>query len=188
MPILGIIASAISGNLSVPSYDSIATTTVGSGGAASITFSSIPATYTHLQIRGITRPTETGTSGSAYVYLRVNSDSGSNYSRHFLYGEGTVGVQAGASQTEIRAAFEMRDGFTANCFAALIVDVLDYANTNKYKTVRTLSGFDTNGLGYIALGSGLWMNTNATTSLTFTPEVGNFKEYSTLALYGIKGA
>lgn len=191
MPVLGIIASQMTGHLWAPSgaYDSIATTTVGAGGAASITFSSIPSTYTHLQIRGITRPTEAGTSGSSYVYLRVNSDSGSNYSRRSLYGDGTsAGTQAGASQTEIRAAFEMRDGFTANCFCALIVDVLDYANTNKYKTVRAFSGFDTNGLGYSTLGSGLWMNTNATTSLTFTPEVGNFKEYSTLALYGIKSA
>jgi hypothetical protein len=51
MPILGIIASAITGNLVTTSYESIETVTVGSGGSATVTFSSIPATYTHLQIK-----------------------------------------------------------------------------------------------------------------------------------------
>jgi hypothetical protein len=55
MPILGIIASAITGNLVTTSYESIATVTVGGGGAATVAFTSIPATYTHLQIRGIGR-------------------------------------------------------------------------------------------------------------------------------------
>lgn len=189
-PILGIWASQNYSRYSLPtSFDSIATTTVGAGGSSSITFSSIPSTYTHLQIRGISRPSEAGSTGAQYLYLRMNSDSGSNYARHFLYGEGSsAGTQAGASQTEIRVIYQLRDGFTAGIYATSVIDILDYANTSKYKTTRSLGGFDANGSGYISLGSGLWMNTNAITSLTLTCEVGNFVQYSSFALYGIKGA
>jgi hypothetical protein len=85
MPILGIMASQISGHLFAPSgaYDSIATTTLSSP-AASITFSSIPATYTHLQIRGIAR----STAAAGNVSIAYNSDTGSNYAGHDLYGDG----------------------------------------------------------------------------------------------------
>jgi hypothetical protein len=77
--------------------------------------------------------------------------------------------------------------FTANVFNGYVVDVLDYANTNKYKTVRALQGFDSNGDGRIYLGSNLWKNTNAVTSITLTAFSGNFVQYSHFALYGIKG-
>jgi hypothetical protein len=88
MPILGIIASAITGNLVTTSYESIATVTVGSGGAANVEFTSIPATYTHLQVRGIGRSLEANT-GVDVQYLRFNSDTGSNYAWHQLVGNGS---------------------------------------------------------------------------------------------------
>jgi hypothetical protein len=69
------------------------------------------------------------------------------------------------------------------------MDILDYANTNKYKTVRTLSGYDLNNATYGALRSysGLWMNTNAITSIKFYADGVNLAQYSQFALYGIKG-
>jgi hypothetical protein len=166
----------------------IASTLVGAGGVNQVTFNDIPQTYKHLQIRGISRPTESGSTGGQYVYLRMNADAGTSYARHFLTGDGSTATAAGAaSQTEIRASYQLRNGFTAGIYAAVIVDILDYSNTNKYKTTRSLGGFDSNGGGYAALGSGLWMNTNSINSLTLLCEVGDFVQYSRFSLYGIKG-
>ena len=179
---LGVVASQISGHLWAPSgaYDSIATTTVGSGGSATITFSSIPATYTHLQVRAFVR--------DAYGPFRFNSDTGANYTRHYLYGDGaSVVAGSGTSQTSIDLITATS---TASTFGVNIVDILDYTNTNKYKTVRVLRGEDLNGSGSVMLGSGLWLNTSAITSITFnaTGLGGSFAQYTSLALYGIRGA
>lgn len=171
------------------SYDSIATTTVGAGGSSTITFSSIPSTYTHLQLRGIVRSTTSGTSIGDNVDLRFNSDSGSNYARHLLQGDGsTAATSTNTSGSLTRFTVAPRAGTTASTFTGFVMDILDYANTNKYKTLRTLSGVDTNGAGIVMFISGLWMSTSAVTSITLLPEANNFSEYSQFALYGIKGA
>lgn len=178
---LGVIASQISGHLWAPSgaYDSIATTTVGTGGASSITFSSIPSTYTHLQIRGIAQAT------LATGFIRFNSDSASNYATHYLYGDGASAASGAATNQTISYAFLATA--SANIFGGAVIDILDYTNTNKYKTMRSLSGGDQNGTGYIELISGLWQSTSAITSITLIPASGNFAQYSSFALYGIKG-
>ena len=69
-------------------------------------------------------------------------------------------------------------------FGTFIVDILDYANTNKYKTMRALDGFDANGSGYAVLWSGNWRSTSAVSTITITG--GTFAQYSSFALYGIK--
>jgi hypothetical protein len=191
MPILGIMASAISGNLFAPSgaYDSIATTTVGSGGAATITFSSIPATYQHLQLRMLTRGT--GTSGFTIDTI-FNNDSGSNYGpSHYLEGDGSAvaaGVANSASTTKITTFASPKSNSTASVFGGFIVDILDYANTSKYKTLRHFGGFDGNGSGFIDFDSGLWMSTSAINRIDITTGGTSFAQYSSFALYGIKGA
>jgi hypothetical protein len=152
-------------------FDSIATTTVGSGGAADITFSSIPSTYTHLQIRGILK------DGGAQIV--VNADTGANYRRHVLYGDGSSAGAATATNFSI-ATYST----SANIFAGNIIEILDYANTNKYKTFRVLAGFDANGSGEAILHSGLWLSTSAITSIKF--QGATIAQYSQLALYGIK--
>jgi hypothetical protein len=187
MPILGIIASAITGNLVTTSYESIATVTVGGGGSATITFSSIPATYTHLQIRAICKTTA-GTSNINSIFGQFNSDTGSNYARHFLNGSGSAaGVGAGTSNSSMFFGTNI-ETLGTNAFAANVIDILDYANTNKYKTTRSLSGVDANGSGYVQFMSGLWMNTAAVTSITISPNSDDFIQYSQFALYGIKGS
>ena len=184
MPILGILASAMTGNLNVNSYESIATTTVGSGGTSTITFSSIPATYTHLQIRGIARTT----SGTNVDFrIQMNSDTGSNYARHSLRGDGT-NVNGEANASQIYMWLDRAIPGATDIFGDVVIDILDYANTSKYKTMRGLGGADRNGSGIIALSSGLWMDTSAITTLTITLETGSFAEYSSIALYGIKGS
>lgn len=180
MNILGIIASSKFGD--VGDFESIATTTVGSGGAADVTFSSIPATFTHLQIRGIA---QSGTTPR--IYLRYNGDTGSNYTYHFLEGNGSsASVSAGANQTE---NWLFINGFIgANDISPFIVDILDYANTNKYKTIRSLHGGEDNSSGNIALASGLWRDTSAINAIRLFASSGTFTQYTQFALYGIRSA
>jgi hypothetical protein len=169
-------------------YFPIATTTLASS-AASVTFGSIPSTYTHLQVRAIARSTTSGTAQDE-IQLTMNGDTGSNYAYHFVYGNGSNAVAAnGVSQTYIRSAFAPRASATTSSFGGLVLDVLDYKNTSKNTTIRSLSGGDLNNTeGLIALCSGLWINTSAVTSLTFKPESGNnFPQYTSFTLYGIKG-
>ena len=165
--------------VSTNSYESIATTTLGTT-ASSVTFSSIAATYTHLQIRCMALM-----SASDNDYrLQFNSDTASNYSRHFMYGDGaTVAASGTANETKILIGY---NAATYTNSTAAIVDILDYANTNKYKTVQSLAGVDKNGGGYMFLLSGNWRNTNAITSITITPGAGTFNQYSSFALYGVK--
>jgi hypothetical protein len=161
--------------------------TVGSGGSSTISFSSIPSTYKHLQIRGILRTNDTGTWNNQG--MQFNGDTGSNYAFHTLYGNGstasaTATTSASSYNDFMRAA---SNSLTAGIFGASVVDILDYTNTSKYKTVRVLAGGDSNGAGMIGLTSGLWMNTNAITSITIIPSGGTAIQYSSFALYGIKG-
>ena len=194
MPILGIMASQISGHLWAPSgaYDSIATVTVGGAGAASITFSSIPATYTHLQIRGISR-INTAATAASYNLLSFNSDTtAGNYYIHTLAGTGAVAVSEaypGQSGEGFYQGESTRNNLTSGIFAANVHDILDYANTSKYKTIRTLNGWDANGSGELYFSSGLWMSTSAITSITINPVATRaFVQYTQFALYGVKGA
>jgi hypothetical protein len=171
-------------------YDSIATTTVGAGGAASITFSSIPQTYTHLQIRGIAKWTTTGNDQSTIQFI-LNSDTGSNYAYHAIRSNGSSAIAVGqASYTRYLSYLGAPSSFSsyANMFGATVFDLHDYTDTNKYKTMRSLVGFNTNGGSDSAgLSSGLWMSTTAVTSITVALD-GNLAQYSSFALYGIKGA
>lgn len=187
MPILGIIASSITGNLFTNSYESIATTTVGSGGSATITFSSIPAIYKHLQIRAFCKCTASD-SNIQSIFGQFNSDTGSNYARHFLNGSGSAVAQNGyTSQTSMFFGTNINANVTS-VFASNVIDILDYTNTNKYKTTRSMSGVDANGTGFVQFMSGLWLNTAAITSITIRPNSDDFAQYSSFALYGIRGA
>jgi hypothetical protein len=183
-PILGIWASAQ--QLAVnTAYESIATTTVGGGGSASVTFSSIPSTYTHLQIRGIANRTS---GGDDNINLRVGNgsiDTGSNYSTHQMFGDGAGVTASGTANASIITAIPCSSA--SSSFGGFVIDILDYANVNKYKTVRILSGDDRNGSGYVILRSGNWRNTSAIDTISFIPNSGNISQYSSFALYGIKG-
>jgi hypothetical protein len=166
-----------------PAFNSIATQTVGSGGASSITFSSIPSTYTHLQLRVLSK-----TVGGDYndLQMNFNGDTGNNYAWHRMYGNGAVGVAQATTSTNYLPLLDTGSTQGSNVFAVNVSDILDYTNTNKYKVTRTLEGADNNGTSYIILSSGLWQNTSAITSITLVGQGGNFVQYSSFALYGIK--
>ena len=187
MSILGIIAS--SRLAAAGDFESIATVTVGSGGAASATFSSIPGTYTHLQIRASAR-TNRGDFQDV-VGIKYNSDTGTNYNWHYIVGDGaSASANAGTTTATNWGALVGGNSVNASTFGGFVLDILDYANTNKYKTHRTLSGVDNNDTnGRILLMSGAWRNTNAITSIELYPAFGSlFNQYSSFALYGIKAA
>ena len=185
MPILGTVSSQFSGK-PFGSFESISTVSLNSS-QATIEFTSIPATYTHLQLRFIARGSYGSDSG---VHIRFNSDTGSNYSRHRVYGENTTAGSDGSdNNTEMVAG---KIGNVSNIFGAAIIDILDYANTNKYKTIRGLVGHDRNASGGIVLlASGNWRNTNAVTSILLRLDDyslgGEWQQYSQFSLYGIKG-
>jgi hypothetical protein len=172
------------------SFESIAST-VGDGSISTITFSSIPSTFQHLQIRFQGRVVFSGGGGIYNAFIRFNSDSSSNYTWHAMRGTGSSTVAyASISETKITADSVFPDsGVTANVFGTAIVDVLDYVSASKNKTVRVFSGYETNSAGNVWLQSGVWLNTNAITSVTITNNGSYaFPTGSVFSLYGIKGA
>jgi hypothetical protein len=178
MRILGVTASSI---LKVTgSYESIASSSPTSGSA--VTLSSIPSTYKHLQLRVFAL---TAANGGLF-YLRLNGDSGTNYTRHLLSGDGSsVSAIGGTGQDYI----QMSNAFSDNTYGfSMIIDIHDYASTSKYKTVRLSTGQDRNGAGTMTLRSGLWLDTSAISSLSVTTDFSTFSSGTTISLYGIKGA
>jgi hypothetical protein len=183
MPIFGITASS---NMTTKLSDffQIATTTLATT-TASIEFTSIPQDYTHLQIRGILRGSSASTDLN--VEVQFNSDTATNYSVHGLYGTGSAAVSyADVSSTFARAARITAASSSASFFGSMVTDILDYANTNKYKTMRTITGNDQNGSGLVFMNSSNWRSTSAITSIKLYPATGSFVQYSSLALYGVK--
>jgi hypothetical protein len=181
---LGILGSSLAAG---GDFESIATVTVGSGGAANIEFTSIPSTYQHLQVRLISRA-NFSFAGGLSLYIRLNSDSGSNYRWHRLHGDGASVVAAAAAAADDRMEFwkSVADTSTASSvFGAQIVDILDYGSTSKATTARAFNGYDANGIGTVSIQSGLWTSTNAVSTITLTSD-GNWLQHTTAALYGVK--
>ena len=188
-PILGIMASQISGHLWEPqgAYDALATVTP-SGSTGTITFAGIPNTYKHLQLRSMCRGTQSGAFTN--MTLRVGNgsiDSGSNYTYHRLFGNGsTVTADGLANQTSGLIGIT-GTGTGANTFYTSVIDILDYQDTNKFKTLRSLDGYDNNGDGVVFLQSFLWRSTSAITTIEIALGGGqNINSNSQITLYGVK--
>ena len=151
----------------------IATTTLTTS-AADVTFSSISGSYTDLRVVYATTA-----SGSAVNYLRFNSDSSSNYSRTYMYGNGSAaGTGRDTSATGIYGPFTMSSAITSNT-----IDIMNYSNTTTYKTCLVRAGAANNGT---IASVGLWRSTAAITSVSITCDGANFASGSTFTLYGIK--
>jgi hypothetical protein len=150
-------------------------TYTASGSQSSITFSSIPSTYTDLIM------VFAGTSAStSNLTMQFNGDTASNYSVTRLYGTGTAaGSDRQSTQTGMNLGYVLGTGITND-----IYQVFNYANTTTYKTAIGRS----NNTGDSAqAGVGLWRSTAAITSITIVAS-GNFSSASTFTLYGIKAA
>lgn len=188
MHVIGTIASSIL--KSNAAFDSIATAS-GTGSSGVITFSSIPSTYKHLQLRILARTNEVATGG-ALMLLQFNGVSTTSYAQHEIRGAngGSLTAARYANQSQIETAWYVRDSELTNDYGVGIIDILDYASTAKYKTVRVYSGYEANtGGSRMTLSSGLFMSTSAISSLTLNGSAGSnsFLTGSKFALYGIKG-
>jgi len=178
------IASLLGGGAppEVGDYESIATTNVGAGGTSTITFSSIPSTYKHLQIRAICKMPQYES-----MILRFNGISTNSYSRHYMQGSGSSVSAGGAANLTSVSNLLYADGSATSNYGAFITDILDYSSTDKNKTTRTLWGQDFNGSGYLGFDSGAFYSTNAVSTITLTTSgAQTISQYSSFALYGIK--
>jgi hypothetical protein len=192
MPIVGSFAGAsaraygLGAGVAIGDFESIATTVL-TGNQSTINFTSIPQTYTHLQLRIIGRNNQVGTNQKEYWKLQFNSDTtNNNYRRHEIFGNGAAPAAAAYQDGGISL------GPTPNAtstFSVHIADILDYANTNKYKTVRNIAGYDGNGFGEVHFNSGIWISTSAITTINLNPFISgsnSFTQYTSIALYGVK--
>ena len=167
-------------------YTLISSVTVGSGGAASMSFSSIPSTYTDLVLYTSLRSTTTGTASDRAAIVKFNG-SASNYSARRLYGyEGTL--TGSDSSTGIDIYYSGTTG-TTNTFSNDFVYLSNYASAT-YKAVSVDNASEQNSAtkNWLALYAWLWSDSAAITSITLTPDAGNFAQYSTAYLYGISNA
>ncbi len=170
------------------SYESLQSVTL-TGTQTMIEFASIPTTYSHLQVRVSGRSTGAYTYSSCY--LRYNSDTGNYYTYHSLFGDG-ASVQSygrGLAGDTIVVAQNITGATAASGnFGTVIVDILDYSNTNKYKVTRSLGGYDNNGsgtpIGTISMNSSSWNNTSAITNIKLYTD-GDFASGTVASLYGI---
>lgn len=162
-------------------YTAIATTTVGAGGTNTISFTSIPQTYTDLVIKLSTRPT-TGAAGGG-MDIGFNNSTSSFTSRYIL-GDGSA-----ASSTTATTTFALVGSTTtASTFATTEIYIPNYTSSNN-KSFGSESFEEANAtLAYSTILAGLWSNTAAITSIQITNTRPTFAQYSTATLYGIKNS
>jgi len=160
----------------------IATVTVGSGGAASMDFTAIPATYTDLKVVVCGREA-TGTS--LFFTMQINGVA-TNQATREVRGSGA----AATSGTNTIATLDQNgSGTTASVFGSAEVYITNYASTTTYKAISIDSVSENNAAAaYMRLSAGLWSSNSAINQLTFYPSSGNIAQYSTATLYGIKSS
>jgi hypothetical protein len=166
-------------------YIAIATVTVGAGGASSIDFSSIPATYTDLKLVLSTRDSKTSATWSD-MRMRFNSDSSSSYPMLLLYGDGTAPASANQTDTGIIWVWANSNNSTASTFSNAEVYIPNYTSSSN-KSVSINATVENNAtVALNAFTAARWTNSSAITSISITPGTANFLQHSSATLYGIK--
>ena len=155
-----------------------------SSATSNINFDSIPQTFTHLQFR-VSASSATATD-SFTIYGFDGTGGSANAATHILYGNGTSVFSAGATG-QYNPALTQIPAASTSIRGSVIVDILDYRSVNKYKTVRSIGGYDANGSGYIALASVLAFGIGSSTALgaVWFYCANNFSAGSRIDLYGI---
>lgn len=186
---LGVLAASGAGGID---YEPIATVLVSTA-TGSIAFNSIPNTYKHLVIRLVSR-NDNGGATASLGGLRLNGDTASNYSSHNVgsNASGTLITQANANRSFMPTGYAAGSAATTSAFGVSIIELLDYTNTNKNKTTRTIQSMihsvSASNLSFTQIMSGAWLNTAAVTSVTLFDANGyNFTAGTRATLYGIKG-
>lgn len=191
MTILGVTASSIAKPSA--SFDSIATAS-GTGSSSQITFSSIPNTYQHLQLRIYSRLAGAGPTVTD-LELRINGDTGNNYTSHMGYGLGdnTTGVQNYTSTSRIALLYAGTVAPNSGAEGFALIDIHNYARTTSKKVMRFqyTPGFESASPGIYGVfyGSALYNISNtAVSSILIQSGAGqNFETTTRIDLYGIKG-
>jgi hypothetical protein len=162
------------------SYSSIASQTVGAGGATTVVFTNIPQNYSHLQIRMY------GFAVNSDIGLQFNSDNSVSYSRHYHYGSGSAVTSSGTILGGNNWVEPLYVTGNTTYPASSVSDILDYSSTLKNKVMRTISGYDTGSAGYFILYSGLWTSLAPISSMTFFSNGSSLtNQYTTIAIYGM---
>jgi hypothetical protein len=179
--LLGILNSQAAGG-GGGAFDLLETTTLTSS-ASSVTFSGLGAysDYKHLQIRMVAH--SEAHTGSASLFLRLNSDTGNNYSYHGLLGNGSAVSSSGVASISTFDAGQIPGSNLTNQYSATSIDLLDFQSTTKFKTFRSLSANATNQIG---LRSGVWQSLSGVTSLTLTDSSGDLFTGTRASIYGVK--
>ena len=165
-------------------YKAIATVTVGSGGASNIEFTSIPGTYTDLVIKYSARCDQSGVAPT-FTNITFNSNT-SSYTYRRIYGDGSSATSSSGSAQYIDNI--AGTGATASTFTNVETYIPNYAGSNN-KSYSTDVALENNGTtAHTALYAGLWSNTAAITSVKLSPATGNYVQYTTATLYGIKNS
>jgi hypothetical protein len=158
-----------------PTYKALATITLGSS-AATVTFSSIPASYRDLVLISNIRQ---NTTGARQCNLQPNGDTGNAF---LVYMDGS-GSAAFSGTTSALSMFYMASGPAANTNVISITQILDYSATDKFKTILTRAG---SSFDPVSTYAAAWTSTSAITSMTIFPNTGgNLSSGSTFDLYGI---
>lgn len=169
-------------------YTLIASVTVGSGGAASIDFSSIPSTYTDLCMKVSARDARAVVASS--IVLQINGSTAASGSYRRIYGDGAAAFSDSSSgDVTVQSAHSDGNSATANTFGNVEIYIPNYAGSAN-KTFSSDGVAETNGTTtYMSMVAGLWANTAAITQITLKPATAvNFLQYSTAYLYGIKNS
>ena len=166
-----------------PAFESIATSTPTSG--TSITLNSIPQTYKHLQLR--INFVQGSNSGNLYAYFN-NDSTYTSYTTHILRGNASTATATGYAAGGYGALALLESSGTTTYPAGIIMDILDYNSTSKFKTVKVFSAIEDNGGGNarIFLMSSMWLSTAAVTRIDVQTST-SFASGANIALYGIKG-
>lgn len=156
---------------------------------SSITFSSldtIASEFQNLQIRMTARSNRS--SDNSEFDLRFNSDSGTNYTWHYMRSTGSATESGGGGSLDSVRVYQSLTGATntANSFGVTVIDILDPFETTKNTTIRAITGFQ-GSLNRVLMETGSWLNTDAVTSISLTEYYGsNFISGSTFSLIGVK--
>ena len=184
MPILGVIASSkppVTG-----SYEFIATVGPGNNTSTSLTFGSIPSTYTHLQIRGNAQGQYGGSTYGA-VGLRVNGDTANNYDRRAFAANTPPSSFTIQPNGWAQVGVSQLIGGAEDNVSISVIDVFNYQSTTFKKVFKGLGGIATPSGTEVSMGSGFWSGSTAITSITMFQPNGNWEADALFSLYGIKG-
>lgn len=175
----------------IGSFESISTVTL-SASTSTVTISSIPSNFQHLQLRCDVRMISGGTGGN-YANLRLNGDTNTNYTYGYVESHPTTAnsIATGSSNNiaQLYGSYISTDASHASgYFTSLFIDISEYSSVNKYKTWKCVGGWSDRSYGRLSSMAGHWLSNSAVNSITLEASGTSWVAGCTFALYGIKNS